>query len=62
MNGLSPFNTFNSVSALLPSEARMALVRAANEAKQLKDELAREIHIANAIRRVRLNYPEFFKD
>lgn len=52
----------NHISALLPLEARQLLARAAQEAKQMKDDLAREIHIANAIKRVRLNYPEFFKD
>lgn len=62
MNGFPSFNVFTSVSALLPPEARMALSRAATEAKQMKDELAREIHVNNAIRRVRLQYPEFFKD
>lgn len=62
MNAPVRFDPFHIVSALLPPEARMALVRAAKEARQMKDELSREIHVNTAIRRVRLQYPEFFKE
>jgi hypothetical protein len=56
------FKPRQKLSALLPPEARLLLARAAQEAQQLKDELAREVHIAEAIARVRLQYPQFFKD
>lgn len=49
------------LSALLPPEARLLLARAAGEARQLTDDLAREIHLAEAIARVRIQFPSYFK-
>lgn len=56
------FKPPHKLSALLPPEARLLLARAAQEAQKLENELAREVHIAEAIARVRLQYPQFFKD
>lgn len=52
----------NHISALLPLEARQLLARAAQEAKNIADDLKREVHMESAIRRVKLSYPEFFKE
>lgn len=50
------------LSAVLPPDARIALARAAEEARSIKDDLARHAHVESAIARVRLQYPQFFKE
>lgn len=50
------------LSALLPPDARTALARAAQEASSIKDQFAREMHMEAAITRVKLQYPNYFKD
>jgi hypothetical protein len=50
------------LSAVLPPDARIALARAAEEARSIKDELARDAHIEAAIARVKLQHPQFFKE
>lgn len=50
------------LSALLPPDARTALARAAQQATSIKDQLAREMHMESAIARVKLQYPNYFKD
>jgi hypothetical protein len=62
MNREPVFKPFNAVSALLPPDARMALARAALEAKQIADPLQREMVIEAAIARVRLQYPNYFRE
>lgn len=47
-------------STLLPSDAREVLRAAAEAVQGLKDPLARQLVLENAIRRVRQMYPQFF--
>ncbi|SEB24766.1 hypothetical protein [Paraburkholderia sartisoli] len=56
------FKSSHGLSALLPSEARMVLARAAQEVRHMKDPLMREVVMEAAIARVRLQYPQFFKE
>jgi hypothetical protein len=56
------FKTPHGLSAVLPPDARIALARAAHEAHSIKDQFAREMHMEAAITRVKLQYPNHFKD
>ncbi|PQV51840.1 hypothetical protein [Paraburkholderia sp. BL21I4N1] len=59
----NPASKFPHVlSALLPPDARTALARAASEAASINDQFAREMHMEAAIARVKLQYPNYFKD
>lgn len=57
-----PFKSPFVLSAVLPPDARMHLARAAEEARSIKDPLARDAHVESAIARVKLQYPQFFKE
>jgi hypothetical protein len=62
MNTIPVFKQPYVLSALLPPDARMALARAAHEAKYTTDPLDREVIIESAIGRIRLQYPSYFKE
>jgi len=62
MTTIPAFKQPHVLSASLPPDARMSLARAAHEAKHTADPLQREVIIENAIARVRLQYPAYFKD
>lgn len=62
MSTLAPFKSPFVLSAVLPPDARIALARAAEEARSIKDDLARDAHMEAAIARVKLQYPQFFKE
>ncbi|MEX3629076.1 MAG: hypothetical protein VB138_05830 [Burkholderia sp.] len=56
------FKLPHELSALLPSEARLLLARAALEARSIRDDLMRDVHMETAIQRVKLGYPHYFKE
>jgi hypothetical protein len=62
MSTSAPFKSPFVLSAVLPPDARIALARAAEEARSIKDDLARDAHVESAIARVKLQYPQFFKE
>lgn len=62
MTTLPVFKPSHALSAVLPPDARQLLARAAQEARSMRDDFARERHMEAAIARVKFNHPEFFKE
>ncbi|MDR5743267.1 hypothetical protein QCE73_08880 [Caballeronia sp. LZ029] len=50
------------VASILPAVARDALIRAAVEAKQITQELRRDIYMDDVIAKIKREYPQFFRD
>jgi hypothetical protein len=61
MNFASEMLVSQNTSRILPAQARATLILAAHEARKLKDPEERAVLIDEAIFKVKMRFPQFFK-